>query len=240
MEIINFIILAIIAYWISGIIHELGHIVVGLMSGWEFGFLTVGPIGLKTNEQGKVVLYFEKNILFWGGIGATLPKKKESANINVWKKVLIGGPIVSITMGLIFLPIGIYSESQFLTLLGAVSLGMGTMNGLPFPLKSGILYTDGGRWTRLNSKGQKYLEEKSLFTITQIMIASDSFADISYTDIEPLIQSDDNSVKYYGYYYSYRYFKENGNDEKMNESIEQMNKLKTKVSKIIIEDCKIS
>lgn len=240
MEKIKFIILAVIAYWISGIMHELGHIIVGLMNGWKFYLLTVGPIGLKTDEQGKIVLYFEKNIILWGGVGATLPKKKESANINVWKKVLIGGPIVSIIMGVMFLTIGIYSKILFLLLLGAISLGMGIICGLPFPLKTGILYTDGGRWARLNSKGRKFLEEKSLFTITQITITSNNFADINYIDIEPLIQSDDCSIKFYGYYYRYRYFKENGNDEKMDESIEQMKKLKTKVSKAIIEDCKMS
>ena len=239
IKIILFIILAIMAYWISGIIHELGHVIVGLLNGWKFHLLIVGPIGLKRDKADKLRLYFEKNLLLWAGVGATLPKKREAANINVWKKVLLGGPIVSIIMGVIFLPIGIYSDNLFLIILGAMPLGMGIMCGLPLPLKTGILYTDGGRWARLNGKERGFYEEKSLFTITQSTINSDSFADINFADIDPLIKSDDASIQFYGYYYSYRYFKENGNDEKMNESIKEMNKLKKKVSKVIIEDCKM-
>lgn len=240
MEVIIYIMLALIAYWISGVIHELGHVIVGLLCGWKFYLLTVGPIGIKRNEQGKIVLYFEKNIVLWGGVGATVPTNKNYDNINVWKKVLISGPIASLIMGVIFLPIGILTNSLFLTLLGAMPLGMGIISVLPLPLKTGIVYTDGKRWSRLKGKGQEFLEEKSLFLIMQNTIVDDDFTDIKYMDIQPLIKAKDYSYQYYGYYYSYRYFKKDGNDKKMHESIEHMNKLKNHVTKVIIEDCKIS
>jgi len=66
--------------------HEHGHIMVGLMNGCKFYLLTVGSIGLKTYGQGKVVLNYEKNILLRGGVGATLPKKKESVTLTFGKK----------------------------------------------------------------------------------------------------------------------------------------------------------
>lgn len=239
MQITLLIVLSILSYWISGIVHEAGHLIVGLMNGWKFHLLVVGPLGFKLNEQGKLVAYFERNMILWGGVGAALPQTNDPSNLAVWKKVLIGGPAASIIMGLTFLPLGMVTDNVFLLLLGAMPLGMGIACGLPLPLKTGILYTDGGRLARLNSTGQKHLEEKALFTLTQSSICSAGFQDVPYSDIEHLMQSEDHSIKYYGYYYSYRYFSEKGDLLKAEEAIRIMDGLKNSVSKLIVEDCKV-
>ncbi len=239
MQIIQLIIFSILSYWISGLVHEAGHLVVGLLNGWKFHLLVVGPLGFKVNEQGKVVAYFEKNMLLWGGVGAALPQTNDPTNLAVWKKVLVGGPAASMVMGLTLLPIGMVADNVFLLLLGAMPLGMGLACGLPLPLKTGILYTDGGRLARLNSTGQTHLEEKALFTLTQSSICSAGFQNVPYSDIEHLMQSKDNAIKYYGYYYSYRYFSEKDNSLRAAEAIELMEGLKNSVSKLIVEDCKI-
>lgn len=76
-------------------------------------------------------------------------------------------------------------------------------------------------------------------TLTQSSICSVGFQDVPYSDIENLMQSEDNSIKYYGYYYSYRYFSENSDHAKADEAIRLMDGLKNNVSKVIVEYCKI-
>lgn len=163
MEVVIFILIAILCYIISGIIHELGHIIVGLANGWKFFLLVIGPLGIKTDEEGKLKFYFEKRIALWGGVGATLPKDAKVDNIKIWSNILLGGPFASIVMGVIFLPLGIITKNIVLLLLGAMPLGMGIMCALPLPIKTGITYSDGGRWSRLRKGGQESDEEIALF-----------------------------------------------------------------------------
>jgi hypothetical protein len=219
MELVFYIVFAIFTYWISGLVHEFGHIFVGLVNSWKFHLIVVGPIGLKRNADGKLQFYYEKNIILWGGVGATLPTKDNPENLNIWKKVLIGGPLASIIMGVIFLPIGLSTSNLYLLLLGAMPLGMGIMCALPLPIRTGILYTDGGRIARLNTKGQKFLEEKALFEITQSMNISNNLNHVDFSDIENLIKSEDPAIKYFGYYYSAKYFSERNNKDQASDAI---------------------
>jgi hypothetical protein len=62
MKIAIYIITAILCYMVSGIVHELGHIIVGLVNGWKFYLLVIGPLGIKVDESGRVKFYFEKQI----------------------------------------------------------------------------------------------------------------------------------------------------------------------------------
>jgi hypothetical protein len=87
---------------ISGVVHELGHVTVGLSSGWKFYTLIVGPFGLKRNANDKITLYLEKNPMMWGDIGGTFPRSADADKMKIWSNVLFGGPIASITMGCIF------------------------------------------------------------------------------------------------------------------------------------------
>jgi ABC-type multidrug transport system fused ATPase/permease subunit len=240
MIVVEFILFMILSYMLSGVVHELGHIVVGMINGWKFLLLVVGPIGLKRNEQDKVVMYLEKNPVLWGGVGGTIPLKHDERNLKIWKSVLLAGPLASILMGAIFLPMALLAESKNLLLifLGAMPLGMGLMTILPLPMKTGILYSDGYRYKRLSSQGQAYLEEKALFNITQLQV-TESFSEVDYQDIENLSNSTEPSIKYYGLYYSFKYYELENDKVKMKYYSEQMLKNKDGVSQIIIQDCKI-
>jgi hypothetical protein len=239
MDVVIYILTAIICYFISGMVHELGHIVVGLINGWKFLLLVIGPLGVKADQNGRIKFYLEKQITLWGGVGGTIPKSASEDNIKVWSKGLLGGPIASIVMGIIFLPIGIITKNMFFLLLGAMALGMGITCILPLPLKTGILYTDGGRWMRLHKGGQEADEEMALFKIVENEATSGDFSEIDLSYIEALTRSKDTGIKYYGYYYLYQYYKTLCNKEKMQSAIEKMEEIKTRVSPVIVKDCKI-
>jgi len=240
MEVVIYILISIMCYLISGIIHELGHVIVGLANGWKFFLLVIGPLGIKADEKGKIKCYFEKRIALWGGVGGTMPKQANVDNIKIWSNVLLGGPLISIIMGVIFLPLGIVTKNIVLLLLGAMPLGMGIVCGLPFPLKTGIMYTDGGRWSRLHKGGQEADEEIALFKLMENEITGGDFLSINLKSIESLIKSKEIGIKYYGYYYEFQYYKSRSNEEEMKLAIKNMENIKKKVPSIIVTDCKIN
>src|SRR6056297_1656258 len=234
MEIIVYILISVLCYVVSGIVHELGHIIIGLMNGWKFSLVILGPLGLKVDENGHIKVYFEKRISLWGGVGGTLPKEMKEDNIKIWSKILLGGPLASIIMGVIFLPLGIIKENIIFLLLGAMPLAMGIVSILPLPLKTGILYTDGGRWSRLHKGGQEADEEIALFKFTEYQITTEDFSKLDVNCIDSLLKSKELSINYYGYYYKFQYYKAISNEEKMNFFIQEMEKIKSKVPSIIV------
>ena len=67
---------AVIGYFMSTIIHELGHVVCGLINRWKFYMLVVGPFKLyrEDNDLNKGIKFgIEKNPALWGGCGGTFP-----------------------------------------------------------------------------------------------------------------------------------------------------------------------
>lgn len=239
MDIAAFILTALLCYFISGIVHELGHIVVGLTNGWKFLFLVVGPLGIKADKNGKIVFYFEKRAIMWGGVGAALPQRVDEKNIKIWSKVLLGGPLASIIMGIVFLPFGIATKNIMLLFLGAMPFAMGIACILPFPIKTGILYSDGARLARLHKGGQEADEETALFKLTENQAAGGSIKDIDLNSIHSLVKSKDAAIRYYGYYYEYQYYKAVYDNENMNLAVQKMNIIKDKVPSIIVNDCKV-
>lgn len=239
MRIVVYILTAILCYLVSGIVHELGHIAVGLIKGWKFYLLIIGPLGITVDERDNIKFYLEKRVIMWGGVGCTLPKEVNENNIKIWSKVLLGGPLASIIMGIIFLPVGIITESIVFLLLGAMPLAMGIICILPLPLKTGISYTDGGRLSRLHKGGQEADEEIALFKLTENQITGGDFSKIDLNSIESLLKSKEVEINYYGYYYKFQYYKAISNIEKMKLVIEKMEEIKSKVPSVIVEECKI-
>ncbi|MEQ8154660.1 MAG: hypothetical protein ABRQ25_07235 [Clostridiaceae bacterium] len=239
MIIVTYILTAILCYMFSGIVHELGHITVGLIKGWKFYLLIIGPLGIRADEGNNIKFYLEKRVAMWGGVGCTLPEEINEKNIEIWSKVLLGGPLASIIMGSIFLPVGIIKANIVFLLLGAMPLAMGIICILPLPLKTGILYTDGGRWSRLHKGGQEADEEIALFKLTENQITGGDFSKIDLNSIESLIKSKEAGINYYGYYYKFQYYKATSNIEKMKLVIEKMEEIKSKVPSVIVNDCKI-
>ena len=150
---------------------------------------------------------------------------------------MLGGPITSIIMGTIILPIGILRDNLFLILLGVMPIAMGIACMLP--LKTGIFYTDGGRWIRLNKDGKGKREEIALFNLTQNEAIYKDYSKVNYNDIFALKESENLNIKYYGHYYGYKYYKDQCNIIGMEEEEKEMRKIQVKIPRFIVDDCKL-
>ena len=164
MDILFFIILAVISFIMASATHELGHVLTGLIEGFRFHLFVAGPLGVKRDENDRVVVYFEKDISLWGGIAATLPKEADQGNYKKFSRVLLSGPLASIVIGTVSLIPGILTSQNFLILFGAMSIAMGTVSLIP--MRNGAFYTDGGRWLRMHKNEATKAVEMAIWNLT--------------------------------------------------------------------------
>ena len=93
---------ALITYFTAAVIHEGGHVVAGLIQGWRFDMMVVGPLKLYRAEDGKVKLGIEKDISLWGGVGGTIPPVKTEKRMKQYAAILLAGPMASVILGAVF------------------------------------------------------------------------------------------------------------------------------------------
>jgi len=237
IEILQFILSAILCFLISSAVHELGHVLMGLKEGFKFYLFIAGPFGFKRNENDKIVAYFEKDISLWGGIGGTTPQNEDGNNFKKFGRVLLAGPITSLIFGAIWLPMGIISDNLFLILLGAMPLSMGI--ACLIPARNGAFHTDGGRWLRMHRSEETRAVELAIWNLTQNSIVQGHFANANFEEIEILINDQDARTKYMGHYYAYRFYKDNNDRVKQENEIDVLSNLKEGVPKQLVSMFKI-
>ena len=231
---------AVICYFLSAMIHELGHVICGLLNHWKFFLLIVGPIKIyREKMESKIKIGIEKNIVLWGGVGGTLPTTKSEDNIKIWSKILLAGPLASIFFGILIFPLFLLSKNLFLMMLSLMPISMGIMCIVPMKMKTGLLYNDGTRYKRIKSGGQEEAEERSLFLLLEKTLFDKDESLYPKELIEPLLISKDYELNYYGYYYSYCNAMKEKNAKQAEKQLSNMEMIKSKVPKAIIEDCRI-
>ena len=220
-------VLKMIGFWfvsmiLSTTVHECGHVVGGLLEGWKFFYLVVGPVRIyRENLQDKIRVGIEKNVSLWGGIGGTIPAKKEDVKISSFGRILLAGPLASMILGVIAAVLGLLLHSLFFLMLMGVALGMGGSCLIP-GIKTGILYNDGSRYYRIHRGGQEQAEEEAIFYAAfREYINPD--APYSEDSIQTLLRSKDVEFRYAAHYYAYENAKEAGNAEEMQAQIDAMN-----------------
>jgi hypothetical protein len=231
MKILIYVLLSIVCFIISSTVHELGHILTGLKEGFKFNLLVVGLLGIKRDENDKIVFYMEKDLSLWGGIGQTIPTDNNKNNYKKFSHVLLGGPIASLILGIVSLPIGISTKHIFFILLGSISLSMGI--ACLIPVRNGAFYTDGGRWLRMQ-KNKTRKVEMAIWNLAQNTVIQGNFAKLNVDEIMILINDEDIRTKYLGHYYAYCYYKDNKNNDGMEKEKVELEKLKGKVPKQMI------
>ncbi|KAA0774198.1 MULTISPECIES: site-2 protease family protein [Bacillus cereus group] len=96
------------------IIHELGHVVFGVIGGLTFKFMTVGPITVQ-KERGKVRIRENKLWAYFGGVAMLIPPSIVTPNLSKkWAWMTLGGPITSLLFGITFGYIYMVSYYQYL------------------------------------------------------------------------------------------------------------------------------
>ena len=237
MDVLIFIIFAIISFILASATHELGHVLTGLLVGFKFHLFVAGPLGVKRDENDRVVIYIEKDISLWGGIAATLPKEADQGNYKRFGRVLLGGPLASIVFGMVSLIPGVLIDQIFLILFGAMSIGIGTVSLIP--MRNGAFYTDGGRWLRMHKNESTKAVEMAIWNLTQNAVIQGNYINANLDEILILKNDGDARTQYLGYYFAYQFYKDNQDSENLEREKGALVGLRGKVPKQMVSMFKV-
>ena len=184
-----------IVFFVIGV-HELGHLITGLIQGFKFHLFVIGPLGIK-REENKIKVYLNKNLAYYGGVAATLPIDDNTKNIKKFANLILAGPLTSLllattcllTVSLIDTPI-----NKMLLITGLTSLGI--FLATTIPSKTGTFFTDRKRYQRLISKGKEREVEVAVLRIMGIYSRDNSYNNVKVEDINLMIQ--DPHYQYFG------------------------------------------
>ncbi len=190
-------------------VHELGHLIMGLWQGFRFELYIVGPLGIK-REEGKIEVYLNKNLQYYGGVAATIPVNDDPENSSKFGKILLAGPIASLIfaaiMGLIFY----FTDSAYdkIILTGSL-ISVGIFLATTVPSKSGVFFSDRKRYQRLNAPGPERDVEMAILRILGIYGRDGSYINADPKDIDLMIEDPD--FKLFGLFNKLCYeFQKNG------------------------------
>ncbi len=157
INVVVLLVLLIPVYFIVVGFHEGGHVVAGLLMGFEFRMFVVGPF-LWEKENGLLKFKWNKNVNVSGGMAICLPTESENLSKR-FSFYAAGGPIASILFSgitfLMYLAANNWTESgvtwltipnQALFMTSFLSLVIFVVTTLPF--HAGGFYSDGARIIR--------------------------------------------------------------------------------------------
>lgn len=196
------------------IAHELGHLFTGMALGQRFKLLVVAFLGI-AEEAGKIKLFFNTNMGYFGGIAATVPKTAETIDHRIFAKILIAGPLVSLGYGILCLWIFFRFDSafnSFFALSGLTSIGLFFATTLPD--RSGIMYTDRKRFQRLHQKGPIQEAEIAMYQLISQSIIEGSFKNIDIAKTYIIERDPETGMQFWAEYLRYLFYKENRIDDK--------------------------
>jgi hypothetical protein len=180
------------------LIHELGHVIMGLLQGFRFELLVVGLLGIKREEE-KIKIYLNKNFGYYGGLGLTVPKDDSSDNLRKFANVILAGPIASIVFAVICFFVVNYLANPYGDIVFAAGLAsFGIFLATTIPSRSGMFYTDRKRYQRLIKAGKDQEVELAMLTILGSYVKNQSYKDIKKEVFDVLITDNDSFVKHYG------------------------------------------
>jgi hypothetical protein len=125
--------------------------------------------------------------------------------------VVASGPIASFLLSIIAFLLFLISSSGaargFWFVAGAASVAVFLATTLP--TKTGVFFTDRARFQRLISKGKAGEIEEALLTIIAHNVKDASCKHIPLDKVKLLQDDADKTMRFWGHYYEYCYFKEN-------------------------------
>lgn len=149
-------------------IHELGHVVFGVIGGLHFKFMTVGPITFQ-KEKGKVRIRENKLWMYFGGVAMLVPPSIETPNLSKkWAWMTLGGPITSLLFGITFGYIYMVSYYQYLLYFSVLHFVIFTATIIPI---KGTFLSDGMQFLILIKD-----DEKAKQHLYNIQVSSELFS----------------------------------------------------------------
>lgn len=148
-------------------IHELGHILTGLILKYQFRFVTVGPLKIEL-INGKLEFKVNTEINTMGGLTLMFPSKSFTRQEMIW--YYAGGPLLSLLFGLGLLLLlitmqSVIDESQLFWMIASVmSLVIGVVSLIP--ISNGDLHTDGSQMLDFLRGGNKGIRKLYLLKLS--------------------------------------------------------------------------
>jgi hypothetical protein len=213
-ESVIFFISVIICPFLAIFLHELGHLIAGLIQGFKLQLFVVAFLGIKRQDD-KIKFYLNKELQYFGGVAASSPIQITNKLKEQFALILIAGPIFSLVFGLLFITLFIYTNTLFNSSFGIIGIiSTGLFFATTIPEKSGNFFTDRKRMQRLYDKGKTGEIEQSYIETTSQLLIDNHYKNLS-TEKLCLIQSDTEPiVQFWGYYFEFKHYEELGNSEK--------------------------
>lgn len=206
-------------------IHELGHLLAGLVQGWKFQLFVIGFIGLGRYENGKIRLYLNRNMGHFGGVSATSPTGAGDEHLNQFARVVLAGPMASLALSLIAAAVALFANLPQAFWWGLAAASMGVFLATTLPCKSGMFFSDRKRYQRIRDKGNTAEVEMALLRVvvsqtTQVINAVDE------KDFELIKTDKDPVIQFMGSYLGLSYYLETGSDKAEKEEVEYLELMK--------------
>ena len=205
-------------------LHELGHLLAGLLQGFRLELFVVGFLGIR-REGNKTKVYFNTNFQYFGGVAATSPRQKlpDEQLIRAYKFIVLAGPITSLVFCVIPFTVFYLTETllnPFWALLGGSSFGIFLATTLPN--KTGIFFTDRKRFQRLNNQGEVGKIELAFLQILNQSLLDGHCKNIPLPNIEIVKKDTDQVIQFWGYYFEYQHYKDSEQTDKLPQSKAQL------------------
>jgi hypothetical protein len=199
--------------FIAIFIHELGHLLAGLIQGFKLQLFVVAFLGIKRVDD-KIEFYFNKELQFFGGIAATSPLQISKNLKKQFAFILIAGPLFSLIFGILLILLFNLTDSVFNSSIGITGvISIGLFFATTLPNKSGVFFTDRKRMQRLLDNGRTGEIESSFIKASSQLLIDNHYKNISIEDLK-MIQSDEEPIiQFWGHYYEFKHFEDSGNEE---------------------------
>lgn len=188
-------------------LHELGHLIAGLVQGFKFQLYVVGLLGIKRTEQDTIRPYFNTNLGFAGGVAATTPAIVRPENVDRFANVVLAGPLTSLISVPLFLVLALVTTPPwpFIFFIGAITSFL-IFLATTLPGKSGAFYSDRKRYQRLKSNGVERQIEMALMEANTIKMTGLPMTSMDISSLEKIKLDEAAILKYIGNLYEYEYY----------------------------------
>lgn len=178
-------------------IHELGHLITGLVQGFKFQLFVVGPLGIKRDND-KIKVYLNTNMAYYGGIAATSPKGDAPDNAKKFARVILAGPITSLLFGIICLVIATIPALPTLLFFSGGLISIALFFATTIPSKTGLFFTDRKRFQRLITPGKDQEVEMAMLRISGVQSRDNSYKNLNEKDIHLLVSDSYPFIRFFG------------------------------------------
>jgi hypothetical protein len=177
MEGFLYVVVALISIWIGIAVHELGHLLAGLLQGFHFALFTAGFLGIRAGKD-RVEVFFNRDINSFGGLAATFPTSWHGEDLRKKMAIIVAaGPLSSLLLGIgslvlawSLMPHGAHKVIIFgLFCLGGLSLLLFVSTSIPS--RAGGFTSDGGRFLALLRGGKTSAREQANLALVALLCA---------------------------------------------------------------------